>query len=98
MLIDGSRLFRAMAGDYVLCLFPGKRQMAAVEHGRQITKDIMGRFADAVRAYSQYCKEYADSQEVTEQLKAENQILWVQKMNNIRACVREIVNSEMIYN
>ncbi len=42
-------------------------------------------------------KEYADSQGVTEQLKAENQLLWVQKMNNIRVCVREIVNSEMIY-
>lgn len=42
-------------------------------------------------------KEYADRQGVTEQLKAENQILWIQKMNNIRACVREIVNSEVIF-
>lgn len=42
-------------------------------------------------------REYADRQGVTEQLKEENQILWIQKMNNIRACVREIVNSEMIY-
>ena len=57
MLIDGSRLFRGMAGDYVLCLFPGKRERAAVEHGRQLTKDVMGRFADAARAYSQYCND-----------------------------------------
>ena len=42
-------------------------------------------------------KEYADRQGVTEQLKAENQLLWVQKMNNIRACVREVVESEFIY-
>ena len=42
-------------------------------------------------------KEYADRQGVTEQLKAENQLLWVQKMNNIRACVREIVEGEIIY-
>ena len=42
-------------------------------------------------------KQYADRQGVTEQLKVENQLLWVQKMNNIRACVREIVNSEMSY-
>lgn len=42
-------------------------------------------------------KEYADRQGVTERLKAENQLLWVQKMNNIRACVREIVNSEVIF-
>ena len=42
-------------------------------------------------------KEYADRQGVTEQLKAENQLLWVQKMNNIQACVREIVENEVIY-
>ena len=42
-------------------------------------------------------KEYADRQGVTEQLKAENQLLWVQRMNNIRACVREVVENELIY-
>ena len=42
-------------------------------------------------------KEYADRQEVTEQLKEENQLLWLQKMNNIKACVRETVESEFIY-
>ena len=47
--------------------------------------------------FSQLVKEYAERQGVTERLKAENQLLWVQKMNNIQACVREVVNSEMIY-
>lgn len=42
-------------------------------------------------------KEYADKQGVTERLKAENQLLWLQKMNNIRACVREVVEREIIY-
>lgn len=42
-------------------------------------------------------KEYADRQGVTEQFKADNQLLWVQKMNNIRACVREVVECEIIY-
>ena len=42
-------------------------------------------------------KEYAGKHGVTEQLKAENQLLWVQKMNNIRACAREIVENEVIY-
>ena len=36
-------------------------------------------------------KEYADRQGVTEQLKVENQLEWVGRMNNIRACVREIM-------
>ena len=42
-------------------------------------------------------KQYADRQGVTEQLKVENQLLWVQKMNNIRACVMEVVEREIIY-
>ena len=47
--------------------------------------------------FSRLVKEYADRQGVTERLKAENQLLWVQKMNNIRVCVREVVESEFIY-
>ena len=38
--------------------------------------------------------EYANRQGVAEQLKSKNQFLWIQKMNNILACVREVV--EMI--
>ncbi|MGN0426953.1 MAG: TnpV protein [Agathobacter sp.] len=43
-------------------------------------------------------KELAEKESVTEELKAENQILWVQKMNNIRNRATEIVNEEVIYN
>lgn len=57
MLVHGSRLFDSMAGDYVLCLFSGKRERAAVEIGRKLTKDIMRQFKDAVRAYSGYCND-----------------------------------------
>ena len=34
---------------------------------------------------------------VTEQLKAQDQMLWVQRMNNIRDRAMEIVNHELIY-
>ena len=34
---------------------------------------------------------------ITEQLKAENQMKWVGRMNNIQSCAREIVDKEMIY-
>ena len=47
--------------------------------------------------FSRLVREYAERKGVTEQLKAENQILWVQKMNNIRVCVREVVENELIY-
>ncbi|WP_293974995.1 TnpV protein [uncultured Ruminococcus sp.] len=43
-------------------------------------------------------KQLAEKEGVTEQLKAENQILRVARMNNIRNRVTEIVNAELIYN
>ena len=36
-------------------------------------------------------------QGIAEQLKAENQMEWAGRMNNIQACVREIVDKEIIY-
>ena len=42
-------------------------------------------------------KEYAEREGVTEQLKAENQMEWVCRMNNIRERVNEVVNAEMIF-
>lgn len=43
-------------------------------------------------------KELAEKEKVNEQLKSTDQMLWVQKMNNIRNQVTEIVNNEIIYN
>lgn len=43
-------------------------------------------------------KQLAEKEGITEQLKAENQMLWVQHMNSIRNRVTEIINSELIYN
>ena len=37
------------------------------------------------------------AQGITEQLKAENALEWIGRMNNIRACAMEIVNKEIIY-
>ena len=42
-------------------------------------------------------KQLAEKEGVTEQLKAENQMLWVKRMNNIRNRATEIVNAELIY-
>ena len=37
------------------------------------------------------------AEEVTEELKARNQLEWVGRMNNIRSQAEEIINSELIY-
>ena len=42
-------------------------------------------------------KEMAKREAVTEELKAENALLWIGRMNEIRARVREAVNAELIY-
>ena len=39
----------------------------------------------------------AKAQGVTEELKAKNQMLWVQLMNNIRSAAEEIVLKEIVY-
>lgn len=53
-----------------------------------------------IRATEQYdllIKQLAESQGITEQLKANNQMLWVQMMNNIANQAREIIYKEIIY-
>ena len=42
-------------------------------------------------------EQIANREGVTEQLKVENQIEWVGRMNNIRSRAMEIVNAELIY-
>ena len=42
-------------------------------------------------------EQMVDTEGVTEQLKAENSMLWVGRMNEIQARAREIVNMEIIY-
>jgi hypothetical protein len=42
-------------------------------------------------------KQIAEQENVTEQLKADNAMLWVQKMNEIQSRVREVIYNEIIY-
>lgn len=51
----------------------------------------------AEATFSQLVKLLAEMEGVTEVLKAENQMLWVQKMNNLRNTATEIVLNELIY-
>ena len=48
--------------------------------------------------FSQIAEQMKVSEGITEQLKEQNQIEWVARMNNIEARVREFVNTELIYN
>ena len=47
--------------------------------------------------FSRLVKQLSEKEGVTEALKAENQMLWVQRMNNIRSAAMEIVSNDLIY-
>ena len=47
--------------------------------------------------FSRLVKQLAEAEGITEQLKADNQMEWVGRKNNIRNRAMEIVNSELIY-
>ena len=48
--------------------------------------------------FSRLAEQMKVNEGITEQLKEQNQMEWVARMNNIEARVREIVNTELIYN
>ncbi len=56
-----------------------------------IDKQAQERFERLIESMKQ-------AQGITERLKEENALEWVQHLNNIRACARETVNKEIIYN
>ena len=48
------------------------------------------------KRHLKYIKQLAEKEGITDQLKADNQMLWVKRMNNIRNRAEEIVNNELI--
>ena len=47
--------------------------------------------------FSQLVKQLAEQERVTEQLKAENQMEWIGRMNNVQNRATEVICSELIY-
>ena len=85
----------------------GKRHLKYIEHYRPIlytnlltSCKLTAYLADidkqAEDMFFRLVNQLAKQEGVTEQLKAENQMLWVQKMNNIRNRAMEIVNTELV--
>ena len=51
----------------------------------------------AEEMFSRLVKQLAEKEGLTEALKAEKQMLWVQKMNNIHNAAMEVVSNDLIY-
>ena len=86
----------------------GQRRLRYLKHHRKVlyynlltSGKLHSHLADveeqAQDLFSRLVKEYAEKEGITEQLKATNQMKWVQKMNNIRERVMEMVNSEILF-
>ena len=75
------------------------------KHGYYMKLLLEGKLNEYLHDIDEECYEMMDrlveqmkeKQGVTEKLKAENQMLWVGKMNNIIACAEEIVVKELVY-
>ena len=86
----------------------GKRHLKYIEHYRPIlytnllthcklTAYLADIDEEVNEMFDRIVKQFAKQEGITEQLKVENQMLWVQRMNNIRNRAKEIVNYELIY-
>ena len=71
---------------YTALLLSGKLNRHLSEIGTQ---------AEAM--FSQLVEQMAKQEGITEQLKAENQIEWVRRMNSVRNRVTEVINTELIF-
>ena len=51
----------------------------------------------AEKMFSRMVKQMAEAEDISEDLKSTDQMVWVQRMNNIRNRVSEIISEELIY-
>ena len=88
-------------------IYGQRRRTFLREHHRVLYYNLLtagtldGHLADieeqAQELFLRLVKQYAEREDVTEQLKAKNPMEWVRRMNNIRERVNEVVNAEMIF-
>lgn len=64
----------------------------------ELKKHLLVIQEQAEEMFNLLVEQMAEREGVTEQLKAQDQMLWVQRMNNIRARAEEIVGEDIIYN
>ena len=87
----------------------GQRRLRFIrEHKKILYSELLtsGRLNDylaeldesAEAMFSRLVKELAEKESVTETLKAQDQMAWVQAMNNIRNRAAEVVYNDLIYN
>lgn len=86
----------------------GQRRLNYLKHHRKVlfynlltSGKLHSHLADteeqAQQLFLRLVNEYAANEGITEQLKATDPMAWVQRMNNIRERVTEMVNAEVVF-
>ena len=78
--------FKNLKVEYTILLMDDKLS----EHLKEIDETATAR-------YNLLMKQFAERENITEELKANNQLEWVGKMNSIKNCTEEIIFNELIY-
>lgn len=78
------------------------RDYRRIAYANLLTSDRLNTYLaeidkQAQERFDKLIEDMKQAQGITEQLKAENALEWTGRMNNIKACVREIVETEIIY-
>ena len=87
----------------------GQRYLRYIKRNRKVlylnlltSGKLNGYLADlnrqAEEMFARLTKQMTEREGVTEKLKADNQMEWVARMNNIRSRATEVVNHDIIYN
>ena len=86
-------------GTKTFAVFEGIPQIAISEYAYK--RRLNGYLADieeqAQERFERLVEQMKQAQGITEQLKVENVLEWIGRMNNIQVCAREIVDKEIIY-
>ena len=86
----------------------GQRRLNYLKHHRKVlyynlltSSKLHSHIADteeqAQQLFLRLVKDFAKKENVSEELKSDDMLLWVQKINNIRNRATEIVNNKLIY-
>lgn len=62
-----------------------------------LRKHIVDTDIEAYKILNTLIEQFKEKENITEELKAKNQLEWVQSMNNIKNRVEEIIYNELIY-
>lgn len=88
--------------EYPIGKYGMMRRMYLKEHRKSLYLELVlaGRLNEHLHQIDEECHQMMDrlvEQGVTEELKMQDQMAWVGRMNNIRACAEEIVLNEFVY-